>query len=142
MASDILVLRLLSQSNTDKSSLQSLKKDQIWIKAFLKMPCNSVAEYGYSFSETVLFASIFSPYRYRVTVKKKRLNTTNKKRGKKSGKAFDSRLELGAFCCFWSQATCSCQNSILLNASLKFPKEEGTRNALFKNAFAYRYLIC
>lgn len=65
------------------------------------MPCNSVAEYGYSFTETVLFASIFSPYRYRVTVKKKRLNTTNtKRRKKKSGKAFDSRLELGAFCCF------------------------------------------
>lgn len=48
------------------------------------MPCNSVAEYGYCFSEMVLFASIFSPYRYRVTVKKKRLNTTNTKRRKKN----------------------------------------------------------
>lgn len=52
------------------------------------MPCNSVAEYGYCFSEMVLFASIFSPYRYRVTVKKKRLNTTNKKRRKKIRKGF------------------------------------------------------
>lgn len=84
MASDILVLRLLSQSNTDKSSLQSLKKDQIWIKAFLKMPCNSVAEYGYCFSEMVLLASIFSPYRYRVTVKEKKTKHYKYKKEKKN----------------------------------------------------------
>lgn len=65
------------------------------------MPCNSVAEYGYCFSEMVLFASIFSPYRYRVTVKEKKTKHYKyKKEKKKSVKAFDSRLELGAFCCF------------------------------------------
>lgn len=48
------------------------------------MPCNSVAEYGYCFSEMVLLASIFSPYRYRVTVKEKKTKHYKYKKEKKN----------------------------------------------------------